>query len=145
MPRAYASGVVPASADEVWQVVRQFNGLADWHPMINESKIESGSAQEVGAVRRLTLGDNSQVAERLLTLDDEDRSYTYAFTDPGNMPVRSYKSTVRVAPITSTGQAFVEWWGLFDAEAAVESDMSRTFADAVYGSGIAALAEHFGK
>jgi hypothetical protein len=136
---------VPASADDVWQIVRQFNGLADWHPMINESKIESGSAQEVGAVRRLTLGDGSQVAERLLTLDDDDRSYTYAFTDPGNMPVRSYKSTVRVAPITSTGQAFVEWWAWFDSESAVEADMSRTYSEGVYGSGIAALAERFSK
>jgi hypothetical protein len=143
MPKPYASGVVPASADDVWQIVRQFNGLADWHPIISESKIESGSAQEVGAIRRLTLADGSQVAERLLMLNDDDRSYTYAFTDPGAMPVRSYKSTVRVAPITATGQAFVEWWAWFDSEAAVERDMSKTYSEAVYAAGIAALAERF--
>jgi hypothetical protein len=143
MPRPYASGVVPASADDVWQVVRQFNGLADWHPIIVESKIESGSAQEVGAIRRLTFPDGSQVAERLLMLNDDDRSYTYAFTDPGVMPVRSYKSTVRVAPITTTGQAFVEWWAWFDSEAAVEQHMSTTYSEAVYAAGIAALAERF--
>jgi polyketide cyclase/dehydrase/lipid transport protein len=145
MPRPYASGIVPASADAVWQVVRQFNGLADWHPIISESKIESGSAQEVGAVRRLTLADGSQVAEKLLILDDDDRSYTYAFTDPGAMPVRSYRSTVRIAPITTTGQAFVEWWAWFDSEAGVEEQMSQTFSEAVYGAGIAALVEHFSK
>jgi hypothetical protein len=144
MPKPYASGVVPASADAVWEVLRRFNGLAEWHPAITESKIESGSEQEVGAVRRLTLGDGSQVAERLVILDDDDRSYTYVFTDPGDMPVRSYRSTVRVAPITSTGQAFVEWWAWYDSEAAVEEQMNQVYTEGVYGTGIAALVQHFG-
>ncbi|HEY2203916.1 MAG TPA: SRPBCC family protein [Pseudonocardia sp.] len=144
MPKPYASGVVPASADEVWQIVRQFNGLAEWHPVIAESKIESGSAQEIGAVRRLTLADGSQVAERLVSMDDDERSYTYAFTDPGTMPVRSYKSTIRIAPVTATGQSFVEWWAWFDSEAEVEAEMNQTYSETVYGNGIAALISHFG-
>lgn len=144
MPRPYASGVVPASADDVWEIVRQFNGLPSWHPMIAESEIEDGrTAQEVGAVRNLTLADGAQVSERLLILDDDDRTYTYAFTDPGPMPVRSYRSTVRVAPITATGEAFIEWWAWFDSDADVEQDMTNTFAAGVYGGGIEALVAHF--
>jgi hypothetical protein len=83
------------------------------------------------------------VAERMLTLDDDDRTYTYAFTDPGPMPVRSYRSTIRVAPITATGQSFVEWRAWFDSESGVEEQMSQTFAEGVYAAGIAALAERF--
>ncbi|GAA5156703.1 SRPBCC family protein [Pseudonocardia eucalypti] len=145
MPRPYASGVVPASADEVWALVRDFNGLPSWLPAITASEIEGGgSGMEVGSVRRLSLGDAGQVAERLLTLDDDDRSYTYEFTDAGPFPVRSYKSTIRIAPITSTGQAFVEWWSHFDADAEHEAGLMDTYSNGVYGAGIAALVKHFG-
>lgn len=145
MPKPYASGVVPASADQVWQVVRDFNGLSNWHPAIASSEIEGGgSGQEVGAVRRLGLADGGSVAERLLVLDDDDRTYTYAFTDAGPFPVRSYRSTIRVAPITATGQTFVEWWAWFDSDADVEEQMTSTYANGVYAAGIAALANQFG-
>lgn len=48
MPKPYASGVVPADADTVWRMVRDFNGLPSWHPAIEASEIEPGpSAGEV--------------------------------------------------------------------------------------------------
>ncbi|MDQ4021649.1 MAG: SRPBCC family protein [Actinomycetota bacterium] len=146
MPKSYASGLVPASADDVWNVVRDFNGLPSWHPAIEASEIEGGgSGQKVGSMRRLTLGDGASVAERLLVLDDVDRSYTYEFTDVGPFPVRSYRSTIHVAPVTATGHAFVEWWSWFDADAADEVQLTSTFADTVYAAGIAALGTRFGR
>jgi hypothetical protein len=145
MPKPYASGIVPASADQVWELVKQFNGLPGWLPPITASEIEGGgSGQEVGSVRRLTLGEDGQVSEILLTMDDDDRSYTYAFTDSGPFPVRSYRSTIRVAPITSTGQSFVEWWAWFDSDAEHEQQMIDTYANGVYGAGIEGLVKHFG-
>jgi hypothetical protein len=145
MPKSYASGLVPASADAVWGIVRDYNGLPGWHPAIEASEIEGGgSGQEVGSVRRLTLGDGGSVAERLLTLDDAGRSYTYEFTDAGPFPVRSYRSTISVAPVTATGQAFVEWSAWFDADAGDEAQLTTTFADVVFAAGIAALGERFG-
>ena len=81
MPKAYSSGVVPASADSVWELVRPFNGLAAWHPAIVQSELTSGSDVEVGSVRRLTLGDGGIVVERLLALDDADRSARHPGTN----------------------------------------------------------------
>ena len=145
MPRPYASGVVAASADDVWARVRDFDGMPGWHPGIKTSELRSGgSGAEVGAVRRLGLGGDAFVEERLVTLDDGDRSYTYEFTDPGPFAARRYVSTIRVAPVTDTGHAFVEWWSEFDADAADEAGLSETFAGAVYAGGIKALQEHFG-
>ncbi|MBV9314971.1 MAG: SRPBCC family protein [Pseudonocardia sp.] len=145
MPRPYASGIVPASADAVWQVVKQYNGLPGWLPAITASEIEGGeSGQEVGAVRRLTLGEMGQVTEVLLTMDDADRSYTYEFVDTGPFPVRSYRATIRVAPITTTGQAFVEWWAWFDSDAEHEKELTDTYSNQVYAAGIAGLVKHFG-
>lgn len=145
MPRPYSSGLVPATADQVWSVVRDFNGLPGWFSVITNSEIEQGSNGMVGCVRKLTLGDGGVVRERLVALDDTDRSYTYEFTDPGPFPVRSYRSTVRVAPVTDTGEAFVEWWAWYDSEAADEAAMTDTFATGVYATAIAELKARFSR
>jgi hypothetical protein len=143
MPRPYASAVVPASAAEVWRVVRDFDGLPGWHPAIAASELTSGTAAEVGALRRLTLADGGVVVERLVTLDDGDRSYTYEILE-SPFAVRRYVSTVRVAPVTDSGHAFVEWWSEYDADAGDEDELSLVFADGVYAAGIAGLRERFG-
>ncbi|HLU56874.1 MAG TPA: SRPBCC family protein [Pseudonocardia sp.] len=143
MPRPYASGVVPASADAVWSLIRDFNGLPSWHPAIKGSELtEGGSGAEVGAVRKLDLGDGGGVVERLVELNDAERRFTYEFVEnPFN--VRRYLATVRVAPVTATGEAFVEWWAEYDADAAEEERLSDFFANQVYAGGIAALRDHF--
>jgi hypothetical protein len=145
MPRPYASGVVPASADEVWAIVRDFNGMPAWHPGIESSSLTAGgSGTEVGAVRRLAMGGGGVVVERLLTLDDLDRSYTYEIVE-SPFAVRRYVSTIRVAPVTDSGHAFVEWWSEYDSEAGDEEQLTKTFAGGVYGGGIAALRKRFAR
>lgn len=142
MPRPYASAVIAAPADDVWALARDFNGLAGWHPAIATSSLDSGGPAEVGAVRRLTLGDGGVVVERLLTLDDLDRRYTYEILE-SPFAVRRYVSTLRIAAVTDTGQAFGEWWSEYDAEAADESGLDEVFAGGVYAAGLAALRERF--
>lgn len=143
MPRPYASGVVPASADDVWHLVRDFDGVPGWHPAIAASELTSGTAAEVGAVRRLTLADGGIVVERLVSLDDGDRSYTYEILE-SPFAVRRYVSTIRIAPVTDSGHAFVEWWSEYDADSYDEAELSALFADGVYAAGIAGLREWFG-
>lgn len=70
-------------------------------------------------MRRLTLAGEGAVRERLVSLDDTDRSYTYDILE-SPFPVRSYRSTIRVAPITATGESFVEWWCHYDADGSDE-------------------------
>ncbi|WP_020499478.1 SRPBCC family protein [Sciscionella marina] len=142
MPRPYASGIVPANADTVWEIVRDFNGMPAWHPGIARSELETGaSAATVGAVRLLTLPDGGTVRERLVSLDDTDRRMTYDILD-SPFAVRRYRSTVRVAPVTATDEAFVEWWCHYDAEAADEPELDKTFTRAIYAAGITGLADH---
>ena len=142
MPQPYASGVVPAPAEEVWRLIRPFNGLPQWHPTIATSTLTEGSEGLVGAVRRLTLSDGAQVVERLLALDDEHRTFTYTFIE-NPFGVRRYRSTVRVADVTDTGQAFVEWWAEYDADAEGEEELTPVFRDDVYAAGITALQQRF--
>ncbi|TWG08679.1 SRPBCC family protein [Saccharopolyspora dendranthemae] len=143
--RSYASAVIEAPVDTVWAAVRDFDGLPVWHPAIASSEIEDGlAAASVGCVRRLQLADGGEVRERLVSLDDVARSYTYEFvTSP--FPVRSYRSTIHVLPVTASGHSFVEWCADFDADADVEAEMDRTFAQGVYATGLKGLAAHLSR
>lgn len=143
MPHPYASGVVAAPAADVWALIRPFDGLPVWHPGIAESQLTEGEEGKVGAVRRLVLGDGRVVVERLVVLDDLERRFTYEFVD-NPFGVRRYVSTVRVAEVTDTGAAFVEWWSDYDADEAAEAELDALFRDGVYAAGIAALQGRFG-
>lgn len=139
MPEVLASAVVPAPADTVWRVVRDFDGLPAWHPAIATSELEGAARiDQVGAVRRLTLGDGGEVREVLVALDDRDRRLTYAIlTSP--FPVDDYRSTIRVTPLTSTGESFVAWSLLFDCDRDDSERLSRMFADDVFAAGLRGL------
>lgn len=143
MPRPYSSGVVPASADEVWAVLRVFDGLPEFHPAIAASELTTGEEGRVGAVRRLTLGDGGVVVEDLLALDEPGRSLTYSITE-SPFAIRRYVATVRVAPVTDTGHAFVEWFAEYDADGADEAQLTDLFQNGVFAAGIAALQRRFG-
>ena len=63
---------IPASPEEVWKLVGNFNGVPKWYPAIAESTLEDG-----GKVRRVRTADGAEGAERLLTYDDAGMSYSY--------------------------------------------------------------------
>ena len=123
--------------------MRDFGGLARWHPAIEHGELIRGATGfEIGAQRRLTLGDGGVVVEQLVALDDRAHALTYEILE-SPFPVRRYVSTVRLAPVTATGQTFGEWWVDFDADATHEGDLVDLFANGVFGAGLAALAEKF--
>lgn len=143
MPRPYSSAVLPTPLEQVWPSIRDFGGLDRWHPAIEGSELIRGATGfEIGAQRRLTLGDGGVVVEQLLALDDRFHALTYEILE-SPFPVRRYISTVRLAPVTATGQTFAEWWVEFDAEAADEGGLVDLFANGVFGAGLAALGERF--
>jgi hypothetical protein len=140
MPRPYASGVVAAPVDKVWAQARAFNDLPAFLPAIGHSELVEGVDGQVGAVRRLTLAAGGDpFDEKLLVLDDPGRSYSYTFTGANPFGVRRYLSTIRVSPVTDTGESFVEWWAEYDADADQEEELTRTFAQDVYAGGIDGL------
>ncbi len=52
-------------AQKVWDMVGNFNGMADWHPAFERSEIEDG-----GKRRRLTPAAGGQIYEQLESRDD---------------------------------------------------------------------------
>jgi hypothetical protein len=143
MPEVLASAVVPADPDGVWRVVRDFGGIADWHPGIDRSVLEGGAdTDQIGAIRSLGLGDGSTVIELLVGLDDTARALTYEIVE-SPFPVRLYRSTIRVVPVTTTGESFVEWSLVFDCDAADADRLIELFGGGVFTPGLQGLAAHF--
>ncbi len=145
MARSYHSTVIDHPAERVWEVVRDFNGLATWYAdAVSESHIEDGlTGATVGAVRSFRLGD-SRIREHLVALDDTERSYAYGFCDPAPFPVTGYRAVLRVTPVTDGDRAFVEWWVTFDAAADEVARWEAFFAAEVFAPALAGLRAYLG-
>ena len=140
MARAYASAVIAAPIDRVWAIIRDFNGLPDWHPAIVRSEIEEGKTGDtVGAIRSFHLADGAHVREQLVALDDLDHSLSYIFVTPA-FPVTEYVAHIRVAPVTAGGGTFVEWSARFQEKPEDAGKYADAVANGVFAAGLAALA-----
>ena len=141
MARAYASAIIKAPVETVWSVIRNFNGLPDWVPIIADSMIEDGLDPDVvGCVRSFHTHDGTHIRERLLTLDDASRTFAYSFEKPA-FPVRNYIATVRLMPVTHTDQTFAEWEAVFDEAPGDEGKYVEIISRDVFAAGWAALQE----
>jgi hypothetical protein len=143
MPDVSTSAVVPADAAAVWRVVRDFDGLPTWHPAISASELEDGArSDQVGAVRHLTLGDGGAVREQLIALDDREQRLTYSILE-SPFPVRDYRSTIQVLPVTASGECVVTWSVLFDCDLDDADRLSTLFGRDVFGTGLSGLVSYF--
>jgi hypothetical protein len=139
MIRVYSSSVIDAPADRVWEVVRDFNGLPDWHPLIADSRIEDGlAADRVGCIRNFRTRDGGLIREQLLTLSDYDYECTYAILE-SPMGVDNYVATLKLTPITDGNRTFAEWSAEFDCDEARERELSQAIGQGVFQGGFDAL------
>jgi len=144
MAKVYVSSVVAAPADRVWAVLRDFNGLPNWHPGIADSRIEDGrAADRVGSVRHFHTRDGGTIRERLLALSDYDYSCTYSIL-ASPMGVENYVATLKVTPITDGNRSFLEWQAEFDCDPSREEDLLATIGQGVFQGGFDALKQRFG-
>ena len=144
MPKVYTSSVIGASVDRVWAVIRDFNGLPDWHPLIAESRIEAGApADQVGCVRAFSLKDGGFIRERLLALSDYDYGCTYSILE-SPMGVENYIATLKLTPVTDGERTFAEWSAEFDCPADRESELVSQIGQGVFQGGFDALKGRFG-
>lgn len=122
-------------ADQIWQVIGNFQTLHDWHPMVSKSESKEG-----GTVRKLTLPDGSTVTETLKDHDDRARSYTYEITQSA-LPVSGYVATIKVTP-DKKGGCTVVWSSEFEANEP-ESDVVKSM-EQLYQTGFDNLRRMFG-
>ena len=134
MAHAYASIILKAPVQAVWNLVRDFNGLPTWAPAIAKSAIEDGlDADVVGCVRSFHTHDGSHIRERLLMLDDANYSFTYNFEKPA-FPVKNYIATLRLYPVTHTDHTFAEWTATFDEAPGDEGKYQKQISQNVFAA-----------
>ncbi|MGE8188018.1 SRPBCC family protein [Pseudomonas sp. NPDC086278] len=125
---------IPASAEDVWQLIGGFNTLPDWLPFIPKSELSEG-----GRVRRLETSDGGVVVERLETFDNAAKTYSYSIVQ-APFPATDYRATIKVE---AQGQgARVTWSGRFSPVGVTDEEVVALFAG-IYQGGLEALRANY--
>lgn len=133
------STIVDAPVEDVWNLLRDFNGHERWHPAVSRSGIEDGHPPDmVGAVRDFRLADGSRIREQLLSLSDRDRSFEYCILE-APLPLINYVARVRLKPVTDGNRTFWEWRSQFDPPAHERDRLARLVAEDIYEAGFRAI------
>jgi hypothetical protein len=137
---SYFSLNIDAPASNVWDVVKDFGGLDTWHPMFSGDVIKSGTNNQIGAVRTLTIQDGPSFDEQLMVWDDHERHYTYRVIDPNPLPIKNYSSTMRVMQL-SPGVTNVTWTSTYENNSGGEMPDVELIAliNGAYAAGLDAL------
>jgi len=140
MAKVEVSEAVAAPAAKVWELLRDFGGIAKWSgPMVQSIAVEGSG---IGAVRRIGLPGGMSIAERLERFDDAGRSLSYAIVEKSPIPVRNYLSTVTV--IESGPRACrIDWSSSFEPDGASE-EQAQAMIRGVYTNGIAGIRKALG-
>ena len=100
---------INAPPSAVWEKIKNFDGLKDWHPAVAESPADQ--ANTVGSVRQIKLKGGGALVETLEGYDAAKMKYSYRLANGGALPVTNYTSTITV---TGEGNvSVVEWRGAF--------------------------------
>jgi hypothetical protein len=139
MPEVYVSAVIDAPLEQVWEVLRDFNALPRWHPLVAFSRIEDDLPSDaIGCIRNFQLsGSGETIREQLLALSDVEHFCTYSILE-SPLPVSNYVATVRLRRITTTGRTFGEWQSRFDTPRG-EEESSVALVRGIYEAGFRSI------
>ncbi|WP_299210429.1 SRPBCC family protein [uncultured Tateyamaria sp.] len=142
MVKVVKSTILDAPVEDVWAVLRDFNGHDGWHPAIADSAIDRGQpSDKVGCVRRFHLNDGSELREQLLTLSDADMAFSYCLLETP-VPLLNYVAHVRLAPVTDGDRTFWAWESRFDTPQGREGELKTLVSEGIYQSGFDAIRAH---
>jgi hypothetical protein len=127
---------LPASAEEVWKVVGDFNGLPKWNAGVERSDLSNDRKR-----RTLTLKAGGKVVEDLLHRDHAGRSMTYSIVESA-VPVVRHKATISVID-RGPNQSTVRWSCEFEPKGVPVETPTAIFS-AIFDGGLKLLAGLFG-
>ena len=128
---------VEASADQVWDLFRDFGGIQRFTSGFEKVEV-TGSG--IGAVRTITLPGGAALQERLEAFDERGRKLQYAIV-AGPIPVSGYLATLEVK---DEGKACrIDWSSQFEPKG-ISEEQARGMIEGVYKSGIAGVRKALG-
>ncbi len=140
MSKVSMSTRINASADEVWKLLRDFNGLPVFITSIKNSTMEGLG---VGALRTLTFeGGGPPIVEKLEKFNNQAKSLSYSIvTSP--LPVQDYLATVEIIDLGS-GQCELKWYSTFQPKGVPEAQAIKVI-EGVYSGAFEGLKKVFGE
>ncbi|MCE2491848.1 MAG: SRPBCC family protein [Alphaproteobacteria bacterium] len=138
MAKVLVSQNLSAPADAVWEAIGKFSTINSWLPPIASCEADGDA---VGHMRKLTTVDGAVVYERLDSIDDGARTYSYSITD-SPLPLSGYQATISVAE-GDGGSSMIHWSSEFDPVGAPEAEVVAV-VEGIYQAGFDALKERFG-
>ena len=142
MPHVVKSTIIDASTDQVWAVLRDFNGHDHWHPEVATSQIERNQPPtRSAACAAFKLTDGAELREQLLALSDLEQSFSYCLLDTP-IPMFNYVAHVRLLPVTDGDRTFWHWESRFTTRPGDEKRLAEMVGEQIYQAGFDAIRKH---
>ncbi|WP_323661054.1 SRPBCC family protein [Pectobacterium versatile] len=141
MPVVKFNATVQADARHVWQTLREFGRISEWHPSIHSSEIEENQPDGLpGCRRKLILENGDILREQLLMVDEERLAFSYRFIE-APLPVDNYVANVSLLPLSGRSETVVAWQASFEVRSRDDAQvMEKTVMDLIV-SGHQSLAD----
>jgi len=124
-------GFINASAETVWNLIADFESTSKWIPAIVESKTISSDNEHI---RTLRLDNGSVIKEKLLTLDEKKRIFSFQILE-SPLPLAGYRSTMTVYGL-SKEQCYLVWTSVYPENT---PDEAKKASKAIHEIGYAGL------
>ncbi|MEH6525386.1 MAG: zinc-binding dehydrogenase [Sneathiella sp.] len=139
------STVINAPINEVWELLRDFNGHDSWHPAVATSVLDNGKrTDQIGAIRNFQLTSGENLREQLLSMSDKEHSFRYAIVE-SDIPLRNYVAEVSLRPVTDGNATYWNWFSRFETPQGQEDELAELVANGVYEGGFEAIRSRVGE
>jgi len=127
MASATISKTIDLPADAVWKLISNF-GDTSWMPSGTKATLVGDG---IGMERRIAIGPDKSIHEKLLALDDAARTLSYSIPVNVPFPVSNYRATMRVR--ASGAGCELEWSASYDCAADAAASVEKT-VQGMYGT-----------
>jgi mxaD protein len=105
--KAKESITINVPVDRVWETVKQFDKISEWH---SDIKVSKGDGKlESGGSRTVTFQNGEELVDELDFYSEKDHEYSYRIKKENvkAIPVSSYSVTLQVVPGDSQGSSTI--------------------------------------
>ncbi len=139
----FASIVINAPAEKVWEELRDFIASAHWHELVSKAFVTNHKEpDEVGVVRFTQTKYDERYIEKLVSRSDEEMWYTYHIIE-APIAVENFVGKVQLYPVTEGNMTFAMWSTEFETHENHIELMEEVVGDGICAGGLQALKVHF--
>lgn len=148
---------IKAAPEKVWQAIKQFDAIRQWHPDIAKLVLDHRVDKETGNTlphRAITLNSGLTLLEKLREANDEEMKLDYKLVDgvESTIAVSNYRSVMQVKAGPGAGESTVVWTARFynkantmEAPAGQDNPAANAAINAFYNAGAAGLKQFLEK